>query len=172
MSTRKSFAAANNAPPTKDKGRVDFGPAGEGVAAAYNIRSSFDSQNRKRGPSASMGSGARFDGVGSYCVPTPSPWTRGILWPGRGCKTQCTTGIVCVSKDAPARVGKPSTISTQFIQTKLLIDKLCAWILDPRPAQAGKGGWGWGCGRVCISVGDDVDTFVLIFCGLPRETTR
>ena len=73
LSTRKSFAAGNNAPPTKDKGRVDFGPAGEGVAAAYNIRSSFDSQNRKRGPSASMGSGARFDGVGSYCAPTPSP---------------------------------------------------------------------------------------------------
>lgn len=68
-----STSGRPSGPPTVDKGRVDFGPVGEGVAAIYDVRSSFDVEPGKRGPTSSFGSSNRFDSPGSYAKPTVSP---------------------------------------------------------------------------------------------------
>ena len=70
---RVSSASRPVGPPSADKGRVDFGPTGEGVAPIYDVKSSFDVQLNKRGPTSCFGSSNRFDSPGSYSKPTPSP---------------------------------------------------------------------------------------------------
>ena len=72
----ESFARPRTQPisPNKDKGRVDFGPSGEGVAPIYNIKSCFDSPKSTRQKASScFGTSNRFDGVGSYATPSVSP---------------------------------------------------------------------------------------------------
>jgi hypothetical protein len=61
-------------PPTSTKGRVDFGPTGEGVGAIYEVKSSFDaSATPRRGPTSCFGSSNRFEGQGAYTKATLSP---------------------------------------------------------------------------------------------------
>jgi len=69
----KSYTASGAPPPSLQKGRCDFGPAGEGVAAMYEVKSSFDSPVSKRGPTSCFGSSKRFEGAGAYSNPTASP---------------------------------------------------------------------------------------------------
>lgn len=71
----QKFSVSTGAPrPTSSKGRVDFGPAGEGVGAIYEVKSSFDASGTlKRGPTSCFGSSNRFEGQGAYAKPTASP---------------------------------------------------------------------------------------------------
>lgn len=77
-SPSKSFAGTRSpGSAAVGKGRVDFGPSGEGVPSTQyyqgGVPSTFSPKPRSPARQGSFGSSERFKGMGSYTRPTDSP---------------------------------------------------------------------------------------------------